>query len=150
MKAQTGHCSQCDAPRPDGCTVTCGKSKCQESEHLANAARVKTPRRTRPDLLLVYRVVDDGDTVRVQCIRVKAVHKNGDIVLARPFDGSFGVKYKSTADGLYLSEQSALDGYEASNSAEIDRANRTIARSSEAIAWVREQRARIDSKASVL
>jgi hypothetical protein len=40
-----GTCKQCNSPRPTGCTVTCGKSECQEAEFHDNATRAKTKRR---------------------------------------------------------------------------------------------------------
>lgn len=38
-------CSQCDALMPDGCTVTCGNSECQEKEAADNMARARKPAR---------------------------------------------------------------------------------------------------------
>lgn len=43
----SGSCRQCGKPRPDGCTVTCGASECQEAEAQANRERARRRRRPR-------------------------------------------------------------------------------------------------------
>lgn len=94
----------------------------------------------------VYRVVDDGDSTYIQAVRVHAVHKNGDIVLERPFSGMMGVKFKETALGtvFFSSSKAAVEGFRALQLREIERAERHIDRSKEFLTWADTELARLN------
>ena len=85
----------------------------------------------------VYRVVDDGDSVRVQQLTVASLHRNGNIVLSRPFVGMMRRQWSSDDLGrvFFLTRDGAIAGYRAGLQDDIASMQRRIAAAKDLIAW---------------